>query len=201
MAHTAREVMADQRALLTQREREILSGEADVKDNYRYSVESRVRTRLRDELAVDMGVLDENHGEIAALVRDVVCEDSEQIEKREEPATAEPAQRREETSEQPDGPHVTFPSGVDRGYATAAVFAARDLIRERGGATKKEIVREVMPEHPLGYDVDAAFAKFEAGERYRGSWWRKVMKPGLEALGDVEKPAQGRSEWRYVGEE
>ncbi|ELY84288.1 hypothetical protein C486_00759, partial [Natrinema gari JCM 14663] len=44
MAQSVTGQMTDQRrALLTEREREILTGEADVTDNYRYSVESRVR--------------------------------------------------------------------------------------------------------------------------------------------------------------
>jgi len=39
--------MADRRALLTEREREIVSGEADVSDSYRYQTVSRVRSRLQ----------------------------------------------------------------------------------------------------------------------------------------------------------
>jgi hypothetical protein len=41
--------MADGRSLLTDREREILEGEADVSDNYRYKVESVARQRVRQE--------------------------------------------------------------------------------------------------------------------------------------------------------
>jgi len=36
------------------------------------------------------------------------------------------------------------------------------------------------------HDVDAALAKVEAGERYRGAWWRRIVKPGLETFDDVE---------------
>ena len=43
-------------------------------------------------------------------------------------------------------------------------------------------MKNVMPEHALGYDVDAAIAKVDSQERYRGGWWRSVVKPGLEAL-------------------
>lgn len=88
-----------------------------------------------------------------------------------------------------------LPGGVDAGDAAAAIDAARQLV-EDGGATKSEIVREVMPEHPLGYNVDDAIAKLDAGDRYRGAWWRRVVKPGLEAADDVDKPAPGRSEWK-----
>jgi len=115
--------------------------------------------------------------------------------------------RREDTPDAPesdavDGPleDVEFPAGRDREECSAAVYAARDYLREHGPATKREIVAEVMPEHPLGYDVDGALEKVEAGDRYRGAWWRRVVKPGLKALPDVEAPARGASEWRYTGE-
>lgn len=91
---------------------------------------------------------------------------------------------------------VTFPGGRDRDDCEAAVLAARDYLREDGPATMREIVAEVMPEHPVGYDVP----DLEPGDRYRGAWWRKVVKPGLKALEDVEPPARGASAWRHVGE-
>jgi hypothetical protein len=96
--------------------------------------------------------------------------------------------------------HVDFPAGRDREECSAAVYAARDYLREHGPATKRDLVAEVLPEHPLGYDVDGALEKVEAGDRYRGAWWRRVVKPGLKALPDVEAPARGASEWRYTGE-
>jgi hypothetical protein len=95
---------------------------------------------------------------------------------------------------------VDFPSGRDRDECERAVVAARDYIREHGGATKQDLVKGVMPDHSLGYDVDAALAKLEAGERFRGAWWRRVIKPGLKALSDVQTPPQGASEWRYIGD-
>ena len=95
---------------------------------------------------------------------------------------------------------VDFPAGRDREECSAAVYAARDYLREHGPATMREIVGEVMPEHPLGYDVDGALEKVEAGDRYREAWWHRVVKPGLKALPDVEAPARGASEWRYTGE-
>jgi len=94
---------------------------------------------------------------------------------------------------------VDFPGGRDRRDCVDAVLAARAHLQETGAATKSELVREVMPDHPLGYDVDGAFEKLDAGERYRGAWWRRVVKPGLEALPDVQKPSRGASDWRYTG--
>jgi hypothetical protein len=64
--------MTDRRALLTDREREIVAGEADVSDSYRYQTISRVRTRL-DRLAGDIDAL-EAHGELADELREQVCD-------------------------------------------------------------------------------------------------------------------------------
>lgn len=77
---------------------------------------------------------------------------------------------------------VDFPTGQDRDDCVAAVYAARDYLRENGPASMRQIVVNVMPEHSLGYDVP----ELEPGDRYRGSWWRKIVKPGLDALEDVE---------------
>ena len=66
--------MADDqyRGLLTEREREILSGDADVSDNYRYRVVSRIRTKL-ESLEEDVEVLERNHEDLHDELRDIVC--------------------------------------------------------------------------------------------------------------------------------
>jgi hypothetical protein len=126
---------------------------------------------------------------------------------RRSPATDDPAPVDEERDTPTEAPEsdavgdaledVDFPAGREREACSAAVYAARDYLREHGPATKRDLVAEVMPEHPLGYDVDGALEKVEAGDRYRGAWWRRVVKPGLKALPDVEAPARGASEWRH----
>lgn len=63
------------RALLTEREREILSGEADVSDNYRYKVQSIVRNRVRKHLGDDVAFLKEHFPEVYELVHSEVCDD------------------------------------------------------------------------------------------------------------------------------
>jgi hypothetical protein len=65
--------MAERRALLTEREREIVAGDADVSDSYRYQTISRVRKRL-DRLEADMEAMD-GHGSLADEVREKVCEE------------------------------------------------------------------------------------------------------------------------------
>lgn len=89
---------------------------------------------------------------------------------------------------------LDLPAGVDEQEAHAAIEAAAAHIDEREGASMREIVTAVMPDHPLGYDVP----DLESGDRYRGAWWRRVVKPGLERRDDVAKPQPGQSEWRSV---
>ena len=63
------------RALLTDREIEILNGEADVSDSYRYRVVTRVREKIERIGEVDLRVLDEHHDTLGDELREVVCDD------------------------------------------------------------------------------------------------------------------------------
>jgi hypothetical protein len=65
------------RALLTDREREIISGEADVSDNYQYKVQSVVRNRVRKRLGDDVEFLEEHFPEVYEMVVGEVCDDAE----------------------------------------------------------------------------------------------------------------------------
>lgn len=95
---------------------------------------------------------------------------------------------------------VEFPNTVDREAGEAAIEAAVAYIEEHGEATKKDLVQAVMPEHSLGYDTEKAIDQVETpGERFRGAWWRRVVKPGLDAHSDVAKPGPQAAEWRYTG--
>lgn len=90
---------------------------------------------------------------------------------------------------------VEFPRGQDRQACEVAIHAARDYLKNEGPASMREIVSNVMPDHPLGYDVP----DLEPGDRYRGAWWRRVVRPGLNALSTVRKPPPGGNKWRYTG--
>jgi hypothetical protein len=90
---------------------------------------------------------------------------------------------------------LELPSTVDRSDAIVAIGAARAYLSEHEQATMRDFVTDVMPQYPLGYDVP----DLEPGDRYRGAWWRKVVKPGLEALPGVEAPAEGGRSWRFTG--
>lgn len=213
MVASKQSTMTDRRALLTDREREIISGDADVSDSYRYQTISRIRARF-DRLAGDLQAL-ESHESLADELRDEICDtggpvDSGPQTPRETVDTPSDPEDDESPSDPPPTPTpgedsqpfaaVDFPAGKDREQCVEAINAAREFLQDEGAATMREIVSAVLPEHSLGYDVDAAVAKVEAGERYRGAWWRRVVKPGLEAVDGVEKPARGASEWQYIGD-
>ncbi len=64
------------RGLLTEREREIIRGEADVSDNYRYRVISRVRTKI-ENIDDDVEILADNREDLLEELQSVVCPEGE----------------------------------------------------------------------------------------------------------------------------
>lgn len=65
--------MTDYRGLLTDREREILCGDAGVSRNYVYQIRSRVRDKI-DRLAEDIEILETHHPDLWERVDSVVCD-------------------------------------------------------------------------------------------------------------------------------
>ncbi len=63
-----------ERGLLTDREREIITGEADVSDDYRYRVASRIRNKI-ERIEGDVSILEEHRADLLEELREVVCED------------------------------------------------------------------------------------------------------------------------------
>jgi len=76
-----------------------------------------------------------------------------------------------------DGPEIVVPESVPERIAEAdaraAIAATLELVASNGGVERKEIIEAIASEHPLGYE--------DIGPR--GAWWRKVMRPALEANG------------------
>jgi len=62
-----------ERGLLTDREREIIQGEADVSDDYRYRVASRIRNKI-DRIESDVSILEEHRADLLEELQEVVCE-------------------------------------------------------------------------------------------------------------------------------
>jgi hypothetical protein len=62
-----------ERGLLTNREQEIIEGDADVSDEYYYRVVSRIRNKIK-RVEEDVEILEENRSDLLEELRDVVCE-------------------------------------------------------------------------------------------------------------------------------
>ena len=78
----------------------------------------------------------------------------------------------------------------------SAAYAARSYVRATGGATREEIIKQVMPMSPLTYQVDVALKTLDAEGEGVVPWWREVIKPALEALPSVEAPESDDGEWK-----
>jgi len=65
----------ERRSILTEREREILAGDADVSEKYYYVVVSRVRKKI-EGIEDDLEFLDDHHDSLGDELREVVCEDN-----------------------------------------------------------------------------------------------------------------------------
>jgi len=62
------------RALMTDRERELIEREEDSDDDLRYQAVSRVRRKIENELSTDVELLEEHHPQLYEELREVVCE-------------------------------------------------------------------------------------------------------------------------------
>jgi len=68
--------MGRRRALLTDRERELLASNDEGEKEYRYQAASRIRNKIEDELTEDIQILEEHHPDLLDELRDVVCGDA-----------------------------------------------------------------------------------------------------------------------------
>jgi predicted nucleic acid-binding Zn-ribbon protein len=64
-------VSEDYRAILTDKEQEIIAGDADVSDGYYYRVVTRVRKKI-ERLESDLELLDEHHDSLGDELREAV---------------------------------------------------------------------------------------------------------------------------------
>ena len=63
-----------ERGLLTDREREIIKGEADVSDGYRYRVASRIRNKI-ERIEGDVSILEKYRSDLLEELRESVCDE------------------------------------------------------------------------------------------------------------------------------
>jgi len=64
--------MGKYRAIMTSRDRERITGGADVPDEKRYQTIHRVRSRIK-EIEQDVELLEEYHPDLLAELREIVC--------------------------------------------------------------------------------------------------------------------------------
>ena len=74
MSSKHRTRMAKTRALMTETDREYITGSEG--DDKRYQSASRIRRRLKEELPTDVEILEEHHPDLLEELREVVCDDS-----------------------------------------------------------------------------------------------------------------------------
>lgn len=66
--------MGQYRAVMTAKDRERITGEAEVPDSKRYEAASRIRKRI-EELEEDAEILQKHHPELYEELHNVVCEE------------------------------------------------------------------------------------------------------------------------------
>lgn len=93
--------------------------------------------------------------------------------------------------------HDDRPGHVDVEDAARAYMSVIQYLDGVETGSRRTIVEHVMPKHALGYD--APDLPIPTGERYRGAWWRRVIKPALDADPAVEYD-HGRNGYRLVDE-
>ena len=72
--HPRVDIRMVRRALLTDRERELIEGGKDVDDDLRYQAISRVRRKIDEELTTDVEILRTNHPDLYEELRECVCD-------------------------------------------------------------------------------------------------------------------------------
>lgn len=74
---TTDDLMSEEgRGIVTDREKEVISGDADVTDNYEYKVRSTVRNRIKKRFGDDLEFLEKHFPEAYELVVEIACEDT-----------------------------------------------------------------------------------------------------------------------------
>lgn len=80
MEETNSGTMGRRRALLTDRERELIADVDVDRDEYRYQAISRTRRKIHEELTQDIEILRENHPTLFSELQEVVCSDAGELQ-------------------------------------------------------------------------------------------------------------------------
>jgi len=75
MASKSQAAMGRYRAVMTETDREYISGESDATEHQVQQSVTRVRSRINDELPQDIEILEEHRPDLLEELREVVCEE------------------------------------------------------------------------------------------------------------------------------
>lgn len=205
MAQSVADSMTDQRrALLTEREREILRGDADVTDNYRYSIESRIRSRLRDRLPGDVDVIREHYPEMFdEILYPLICQPDSEHGDSSDPEKARPAPQQTRDggpdagvsgTEPIDGVNVTdrVRAAVER--VSASWTDSDDRLSKRREAAAIVLQHALDSGRPVGKSseiVDAVQTTHLVSGQNPETYWRKNIRPVLSEFGEYNQGAHG----------
>lgn len=67
--------MSRRRALMTDRERELIAKTEEADEDLRYQAISRVRRKIKEELSEDVQILEAHHEELLKELQEIVCEE------------------------------------------------------------------------------------------------------------------------------
>lgn len=208
------------RGLLTDREREILAGEADVSDNYRYRVVSRVRTKI-ENIEQDVAILAESREDLLTELREAVCSDAGSVDiaagdssdtqtgdghtggsAPERERELEPAPEPESEPEPESHPlREAAETAVDQNWkgswegrredAVRDLLGLFDWLADQDGAKQKGDFLEQYPEFAGPYPSE----EFPQAGTKKGGWWRHYVSECLEDIPGVERFGQNGRRW------
>ena len=195
--------MTDRRALLTDREREIISGEGDVSDSYRYQTISRIRARF-DRLDGDLQAL-ESHGTLADELRDEICPtdtaDGHTQPPREGRESAE-TRPRDERDQSPPAVTDTPSTGdvIDDAVDKAAESWEDNEARLAARKNAARAVLEGLRERPMsrGEMVERYYDDYDISGQNEDTWYRKNLAECENApLKAVASYNSGTRKWEF----
>jgi hypothetical protein len=171
----------DYRAILTDKEKEILAGDADVSDGYYYRVVTRVRKKV-ERLEEDLDLLDEHHDTLGDELREAVGVGGRPVPDDTDTADERPAEPVEKDAGNTDDRLTTAVEKAADGWdATgeklanrkAAARAVLEFAREHGQVSKQEAKETVYPENPVkGQSAD--------------TWYRNNVRPALNEAAEYD---------------
>jgi len=200
------------RALLTDRERELLKDEDA--ENQRYVAISRVRTKIKEELTEDLEILQQHHPDLYDELLKVVCEDAQQpAVPSEDPsrrnAAPSPGPRPDEVSDTDSAEERDLEARMEEELATLdikgrgaetkevrreAIRHAWEELRDRGEATTQEISNTAFDE----YADHPRFGYSASENHYRSyTFWDSCARDVMKELPGVVAPPQRGNTWRF----